>query len=467
MNERLGTHSPVIRILLLDLLLMSAINAFFVIVIKGYRFDGSAIGERYIVLLILLNLLWILVTMVITRYHMDVEAGFGKDLKKILINIILFTGLISIAAYIFKEFKFSRIIIYGTLAGFFAGINLLHFILLKAIGVWRIKNPINKKILIVGNDHSALDLSNALDKNKDTHYDIVVFIESDELRTEIDERLILGNLADAQTVFQRYKIDELFIVLATSEEEEVKSLVEAADFHGARVRMVPIFYKLFQRNFDVKRVGDFPIINVNEIPLDNYYSALNKRVFDIVFSSIALMLCLPLLVVIALLVKLTSVGPVFYIPDRVGVGGTTFKLFKFRTMYDSSDDDDVERSTCKNDPRVTPLGRFLRRFDLDELPQFYNVLKGDMSVTGPRPHRVHLDKVLQNSVEKYMVRHYIKPGITGWAQINGWRGPTETEEQRVQRTEHDLWYIQNWNFRLDLKIIALTLLGRKARKNAF
>lgn len=211
---------------------------------------------------------------------------------------------------------------------------------------------------------------------------------------------------------------------------------------------------------------NIPIINVNITPLGNYYNWLYKRLFDIFFSIFVLVLVSPLLIMIALLVKLTSKGPVLYAAERVGMGGDVFKMYKFRTMYHSEENQDT-LSTREKDSRVTLFGRFLRKANLDELPQFFNVLTGDMSVVGPRPHRVYLDKKLQNEVAKYMIRRCIRPGITGWAQVNGWRGPTNTEEQKIQRTRYDLWYVKNWTFWLDVKIIFLTLFGKKTRENAF
>jgi putative colanic acid biosynthesis UDP-glucose lipid carrier transferase len=216
----------------------------------------------------------------------------------------------------------------------------------------------------------------------------------------------------------------------------------------------------------VSLLKNIPIIKSKETPLDNYFYWLYKRFFDVCFSILALVLVSPLLLLIALSVKLTSRGPVLYAAGRVGMGGRIFTIYKFRTMYYPGKNQE-DLSTLENDSRVTPLGRFLRKTNLDELPQFYNVLKGDMSVVGPRPHRVNLDKKLQHEVDKYMIRHYIRPGITGWAQVNGWRGPTATEEQKFQRIHHDLWYIRNWSVWLDIKIIFLTLLGKKTRENAF
>jgi putative colanic acid biosynthesis UDP-glucose lipid carrier transferase len=162
-----------------------------------------------------------------------------------------------------------------------------------------------------------------------------------------------------------------------------------------------------------------------------------------------------------------SRGPVFYCPIRIGKGGRPFKLFKFRSMMQNDDTSTGVQSTQENDPRITRVGKLLRKYSIDELPQFINVLLGTMSVVGPRPHRRYLNRQLQQDVYHYMLRHYVKPGITGWAQINGWRGPTDTEEQKRQRTLHDLWYVENWSFWLDIKIVYLTIFSSKVRKNAF
>jgi lipopolysaccharide/colanic/teichoic acid biosynthesis glycosyltransferase len=179
----------------------------------------------------------------------------------------------------------------------------------------------------------------------------------------------------------------------------------------------------------------------------------------------ALIMLLPLFIVIAIAIKLDSRGPIFYRPIRIGKRGMPISVYKFRSMRHSKE---VQtRSTSKDDDRITKVGKFIRKHSLDELPQLINVLKNEMSVVGPRPHRVDLNKRFQQNAQNYLVRQYIKPGITGWAQVNGWRGPTETKYQYVARTLHDLWYIEHWSFALDLYIIYLTIFGKKTRENAF
>jgi putative colanic acid biosynthesis UDP-glucose lipid carrier transferase len=192
---------------------------------------------------------------------------------------------------------------------------------------------------------------------------------------------------------------------------------------------------------------------------------LRKRAFDFCFAVGGLLFLLPFFFILAIIIKLESRGPVFYRPTRIGKRGTPIRVYKFRSMKHSKD---VQtKSTSKNDERITKVGKFIRKYSIDELPQLINVLRNEMSVVGPRPHRTDLNKRFQETAQNYMVRQYIKPGITGWAQVNGWRGPTETKFQYVARTLHDLWYIEHWSFALDLYIIYLTVFGKKTRTNAF
>ncbi|MCB9074411.1 MAG: sugar transferase [Chitinophagales bacterium] len=192
---------------------------------------------------------------------------------------------------------------------------------------------------------------------------------------------------------------------------------------------------------------------------------LIKRFVDITASLCAMFILSPIFLITALFIKFHGAKSVFYKPTRIGLHGKPFKMFKFKSMYD--DDFSGLKSTIENDPRITPIGRFIRRHNIDELPQLYNVLKGDMSLVGPRPHRVFLSESLHSEIPNYSLRYLVKPGITGWAQANGWRGPTETEIQKRERTLHDIFYVGNWNIFFDIKIIIMTILGTKSKKNAF
>ncbi|MCP4151016.1 MAG: undecaprenyl-phosphate glucose phosphotransferase [bacterium] len=466
------SHLPIFRIIFSDLLFLNFVHLYFVIVIKGYKLSVGTFGERYRLFLIVINLLWIFITLIVTRYRMDANENFFFEFKKILLNISIFAATVMLIAFSFKGLKLSRVIIFGTISGFFVFLVVSHLVYLKLLKFSKRKKTRRKLALIVGNENNAFELKKEIDANNNLNFNTILFLDKNSpatasIKESCEEKpVIVGDLSDAGAVFEKHKVDELIVILSSIREEVIRELVESADYHGIRVRMIPAFYNLFERNFKVDLLGDIPIINVSEIPLDGYYNSLYKRIFDVIFSASILVFFSPLYVIIALAVKLTSRGSVLFVPERIGIGGNTFKLYKFRTMFHSENKEE-SRSTQPNDSRITHLGRFLRKYNFDELPQFINALKGDMSVVGPRPHRVFLDKVMQDSVDKYMLRHYIKPGITGWAQVNGWRGPTGTEEQKIERTKHDLWYITNWSFLLDIKIILLTLVGRKARKNAF
>jgi putative colanic acid biosysnthesis UDP-glucose lipid carrier transferase len=276
---------------------------------------------------------------------------------------------------------------------------------------------------------------------------------------------VLGKIEDFQKVFDAHQFHEVVIALDFSKADLIKSLVERSEYNGVRPGVVGNYYSLFNRNFNVKDISGIPILEVREVPLDSYVARIQKRLFDLIFSFFVLLFASPILLLIGLAIKLDSKGPVFYRPVRVGKRGQPISIYKFRSMRHGPND--PTKSTTKNDDRITRVGKFIRKASLDEFPQFINVLLGDMSVVGPRPHRLDLNKKFQKTAQNYMVRQYIKPGITGWAQVNGWRGPTENRFQYVARTLHDLWYVEHWTFALDLYIIYLTVFSKKTRTNAF
>jgi putative colanic acid biosynthesis UDP-glucose lipid carrier transferase len=289
--------------------------------------------------------------------------------------------------------------------------------------------------------------------------------KKEECRVKKDK--VVGTLKNIQSYLKDNPVDEIVIALPVKPSKKVRNILAAADYHGIRVKYIPDYQSLFGKNYKTSRYGQIDVVNVRQLPLDETFSFFIKNSFDKIFATSVLVLLSPVFLLIALLIKLESPGPVFYTPTRIGKAGQPFQVIKFRSMHVNDLATGGVLSTQKDDPRITPLGRILRKYSLDELPQFINVLLGDMSVVGPRPHRSFLNQQFQESVDKYMVRHYFKPGITGWAQVNGWRGPTDTPEQKAQRTQHDLWYVENWSVWLDIKIIYLTIFSRKAHTSAF
>jgi putative colanic acid biosynthesis UDP-glucose lipid carrier transferase len=269
------------------------------------------------------------------------------------------------------------------------------------------------------------------------------------------QQLLIGKVADSVAMAQSGAISRLYIALPLQADKRIQEIVQQLGDTTLNVYLVPDFLLMNMMHGRLSSVGDIDTISVFESPhygIQNYL----KRTFDILFSFCALVLLSPLMLLISLAVKLTSKGPVFFVQDRYGLDGKKIGVFKFRTMKVQENSDTVVQAS-RNDPRVTTLGAVLRRTSLDELPQFFNVLLGQMSVVGPRPHAVAHNEQYRSQVLFYMLRHKVKPGITGWAQINGWRGETDTLDKMEKRVEYDLYYIRNWSLWFDIKIIFKTV----------
>ncbi|HKT12965.1 MAG TPA: undecaprenyl-phosphate glucose phosphotransferase [Terriglobia bacterium] len=258
-------------------------------------------------------------------------------------------------------------------------------------------------------------------------------------------------------------VDDVIIALSSQANDLATRLVLECENQGINVRIVPDLFPLIQTDTQVHNLDGIPLVNVRHYPTENFRYAVLKRLFDIALSLAALVISSPLFLLTAILIKLTSAGPVFFTQERVGLNGKPFRILKFRTMRQDPTLNSSNHWTSRDDPYVTSLGRWLRHTNLDELPQFLNVLKGDMSVVGPRPERRFYLERFREEVPEYMSRHYVKSGITGWAQVNGWRGDTSI----AQRVAHDLYYIRNWAMGLDIKILFLTLTRTFFHRNAY
>lgn len=277
----------------------------------------------------------------------------------------------------------------------------------------------------------------------------------------------LGKASDIQKVFQNQPFDQMIITNGSARPGEIQDLIAFSENNGIRPSVVLDLPYLAQRNYELDELGGLTVVRFREVPLQNPARRLLKRTFDIIFSLAVLMLLAPLLLLIAAAIRIETKGPVFYRPLRVGRKGRAIRIFKFRSMIHQAGPISSGQSAQPDDIRVTRVGKFLRRYSLDELPQFLNVLEGSMSVVGPRPHRIELDKTFREIFPSYPVRRYVRPGITGWAQINGWRGLTEKKKDFKGRALHDLWYVEHWSFGLDLLIILLTVFGKKTHQNVF
>ena len=327
-------------------------------------------------------------------------------------------------------------------------------------------NP--KYVIVAGTGNKAKRIEDEVLTSHYHGYHLRGFISCDNQEDcMIENRKVLTDLDSIDQYLQSNPVDEIVIALPDNQIGAIQKILTVADYHGIRVKYVLDYHELFGNHYRITRFGQIDAVNIRELPIDGKMAAFFKNCFDKIFAVAALLVLLPLFLVIGIIIKLESRGPVFYSAIRIGKGGKPFRVYKFRSMKENDNSADGICSTTLNDPRITRFGRIIRKYSIDELPQFFNVLLGDMSVVGPRPHRRYLNRQLQLNVYHYMLRQYVKPGLTGWAQVNGWRGPTDTEEQKRQRTLHDLWYIEHWSFWLDIKIIFLTIFSPKVYKAAF
>jgi Undecaprenyl-phosphate glucose phosphotransferase len=320
-----------------------------------------------------------------------------------------------------------------------------------------------KRVLIAGAGDLGRLVADKLLEHRELGFKLVGFLDDRASGDHIGYRglPLLGTLAEGGDILRQERIDHLYVALPLDEHVKMLTLVEATSREGIDVHVVPDLLQFIALRARLENLDGVPIISLNDVPLRGVNSLL-KRTIDVAISGAALtVLGIPLLI-IAQIVRRTSSGAVFYKQERMGLDGRAFEVYKFRSMYEGAEDESGPVWARENDPRCTPVGRWLRRFDLDELPQLWNVLRGDMSIVGPRPERPYFVEQFKHRIPQYMLRHKVKAGITGWAQVNGWRGNTSLEK----RIEYDLYYIENWSVGLDLKIMWLTVL-KGIQKHAY
>jgi Undecaprenyl-phosphate glucose phosphotransferase len=312
-----------------------------------------------------------------------------------------------------------------------------------------------KRILIAGAGDLGKAVADKILEHRELGYQIAGFIDDRAVGDHLGHRglPLLGTLAEAGDIAQREHIDHLYIALPLDEHVKMLQVVETASRECLDIKVVPDLLQFMALGARLEELDGVPIISLNDVPLQGFNTVL-KRALDIALSATALAIAGIPMGIIALAIRLTSNGPVLYRQVRMSLDGHSFTVYKFRSMLQGAEEATGPVWARDNDPRCTSVGRLLRRFDLDELPQLWNVLRGEMSVVGPRPERPYFVQQFKHRFPQYMLRHKVKSGITGWAQVNGWRGNTSIEK----RIEYDLYYIENWSVALDLKILWLTLV---------
>lgn len=323
-----------------------------------------------------------------------------------------------------------------------------------------------KRVIIVGAGKNGMELYRLMKDDLSYGFNIMGFFD-DNLALKSVLPNYLGMTHEVEKYAMENEVDEIYCTLPGTNDEKILRMLNFAEKHMIRFYIVPEFYRNIKKSLVMEVIESIPLLTVRREPLQAAYNRVMKRAFDILFASIIIVTIYPVLyVIVGILIKMSSKGPVLFKQKRTGLYGQNFKCYKFRTMRVNAQADSLQ--AAKNDPRKTRVGDFLRRTNLDEFPQFLNVLRGEMSVVGPRPHMLKHTEQYSALIDKYMVRHLVKPGVTGWAQVTGYRGETKTLEQMEGRVKRDVWYIENWSFFLDLKIIVVTVLNMfKGEKNAY
>ena len=389
------------------------------------------------------------------------KSIFSEATQIIKVNIVAFVVLVAIL-FILNQPDFSRIMLF-LLSVVASVIGIMErFVIRNFLKKIRINNKNLKHILIVGDNDLAYTFARRIRNNPYLGFDISGFLgRSEHVGMEIEGSEIIGSFEDLDMILDNNTFDRVVLAIPLKYYYKLNELVESCERVGIKAEVIPDYIRYFPAQPSVDMIEDIPIINIRYVPLDDPFNRTLKYISDYLISIIAIIITSPIMIGTAIAIKLTSPGPIIFKQERIGFQGEPFKMYKFRSMRVQPLDDEASKWTTKDDPRKTKVGNFIRRTSIDELPQFFNVLKGDMSVVGPRPERPYFVEEFRKEIPKYMVKHQVRPGITGWAQIHGCRGDTSINK----RIEYDIEYVENWHMGLDLGIMIKTVL--KKSPNAY
>lgn len=444
-----------VLLLFFDVIVLN-ISFFLAVLIRFGTFD-IPYQVDYFRLLALGNIVWLLLIGVFDAYKVmrfePVEAMLRRTTRMCLTHFPLFI----LMTYIIDFRDSSRMVFIYFFVLMLAGMLLYRVVLFQALKYLRRRGVNHKVVAIVGYNDNAKDIYEVLTADIAYGYRVMGFFTDENVNPR--EVRYIGNLDSIEAHLKRGIIEEMYIALAITNARRVQGIFRLCDRYGVRVKIIPDFQKYTSsHHVQIHYYSHIPVLRMRSEPLTYLANQLAKRAFDIVFS-LGVIVCLVswIVPISALIIRFTSKGPVIFRQLRSGVDGKIFTCYKLRTM--EHDAQVIPSGTLKNDPRVTPFGRFLRRSKIDELPQFFNVLAGTMSVVGPRPHMlIHTEKYSE-LINEFNVRHYVKPGITGWAQTVGELTPEKKLHEMREKVKNDIWYIENWSFLLDMKIILNTTIN--------
>lgn len=443
------------------------LNMIFILVIFIFRsyLREDVISEFYPLLLII-NICFVpgIIIFGVTPHSRVIYAD--KIVQNTFYATLLHFVLFIAALTFFKIEDVSRLFIISFYSIFFVAISFWRIGIRFAIKQYRKKGFNFKLIVILGAGKNGNALYEEMMDDPGYGYRILGFFEDNPVKIPSESKW-LGKTDEIEKYVLENQVDEVYCTLPESAEQTIVRTLNFCENNMIRFYIVPEFRRYVKKPMELSVLGNMPVLSLRDEPLQYPMNRFSKRLFDIVFSLLFLCTLFPFIfIIVGVCVKLSSPGPVFFKQRRTGERGREFYCYKFRTMKVNKDAD--TKQATKDDPRTTKIGEFLRKSNIDELPQIINVLKGEMSVVGPRPHMLKHTQQYNELIDKYMLRHLIKPGITGWAQVTGFRGETKEISQMEGRVIRDVWYIEHWSFFLDIKIIYLTVSNMiRGEKNAY
>lgn len=443
--------------LLWDMLLLNAAIALSFLFRYGDFHLDQVKGIRTVSLLC--NILWIFLLLYKDSFRIIRIERIENILLRTIRLLLVHVALISVFIFVLDYDEISRlrlIYFYGT---FFMLLVTFRIVFMKVLKHIRAQGYNYRKVVIVGANETGERMNRILSKDLTYGYRVMGFFDDERDSDTLLMAPILGGFADVENYLVTEKIDEVFIALHISKIGIINALTTICERNMVRIKFIPDFQQYTKTNrveISFYGNGNVPVLMLRKEPLEITLHRVIKKLFDLCFSSFVIVFLFPwLFPILMLLIKGTSPGAVFFVQERSGRDNLPFRCYKFRTMH--TDTGAEKNQVTQNDTRVTRVGAFLRRTSMDELPQFFNVLLGNMSVVGPRPHMLLHTEQYSELINNYMVRHYAKPGITGWAQVNGLRGEIKRYIDVKARVDHDIWYIENWSLMLDIKIIWKTI----------
>ena len=378
-------------------------------------------------------------------------------------NIMGVIGFL-VVLYLIHQSNFSRKMIFIFFITNITLTTIAHWLLRKFLRFIRKKGYNIKHILLVGYSRAAEAYISRILENPQWGYEIAgVLDDFVPIDTKYHGIKVIGKIDELNSYLENNNYDEITITLPLDDYDRLEVLVAECEKSGVHTKFIPDYSSLFPSNPYTEDVQGIPVINIRYVPLTNSMNKLAKRIVDIVGSLFAIILFSPIMLIAAIAIKSTSEGPIIYKQERIGLGGVPFNMYKFRTMKLQSEAEEKKGWTTKGDPRVTKVGALLRKTSIDEMPQFFNIFIGQMSLVGPRPERPQFVEKFKEQIPRYMVKHQVRPGLTGWAQINGYRGDTSIRK----RIDYDIYYIENWSMAFDFKIMLGTIRHGFINKNAY